>query len=59
MIGVNVALPVPREPFSFGDSNESKFSVGDITGKSSIKFWTKSKKSTIKCNAEAGVNWMS
>ena len=51
MIGVNVALPVPRELFSFGDWNESKFSVGDITGKSSFEFWTKSKKSTIKCNA--------
>ena len=48
MIGVNVALPVPREPFNFGSWNESKFSVGDITGKSSIKFWTRFKKSTIK-----------
>ena len=59
MIGVNVGVPVPREPFSFGGWNESKFGVGDITGKSSIEFWTKLKKSTIKWNAEAGVNWMS
>ncbi len=59
MIGVNVGVPVPREPFSFGGWNESKFGVGDITGKSSIGFWTKLKKSTIKWNAEAGVNWMS
>ena len=59
MIGVNVGVPVPREPFSFGGWNESKFGVGDITGKSSIAFWTKLKKSTIKWNAEAGVNWMS
>ena len=59
MIGVNVGVPVPREPFSFGGWNESKFGVGDITGKSSIQFWTKLKKSTVKWNAEAGVNWMS
>ncbi|MDE3183667.1 MAG: CoA-acylating methylmalonate-semialdehyde dehydrogenase [Bacteroidota bacterium] len=59
MIGVNVGVPVPREPFSFGGWNESKFGVGDITGKSSIEFWTQLKKSTVKWNAEAGVNWMS
>ncbi|MCC7400284.1 MAG: CoA-acylating methylmalonate-semialdehyde dehydrogenase [Chitinophagaceae bacterium] len=59
MVGVNVGVPVPREPFSFGGWNESKFGVGDITGKSSIEFWTKLKKSTTKWNSEAGVNWMS
>jgi malonate-semialdehyde dehydrogenase (acetylating)/methylmalonate-semialdehyde dehydrogenase len=59
MVGVNIGVPVPREPFSFGGWNESKFGVGDITGKSSIEFWTKLKKSTVKWNAEAGVNWMS
>ncbi|MEO5500614.1 MAG: CoA-acylating methylmalonate-semialdehyde dehydrogenase [Ginsengibacter sp.] len=59
MIGVNVGVPVPREPFSFGGWNDSKFGVGDITGKSSIEFWTKLKKTTVKWNAEAGVNWMS
>jgi len=59
MVGVNVGVPVPREPFSFGGWNESKFGVGDITGKSSIEFWTKLKKSTTKWNPEAGINWMS
>jgi len=59
MIGVNVGVPVPREPFSFGGWNDSKFGVGDITGKSSIEFWTKLKKSTTKWNPEAGINWMS
>ena len=59
MIGVNVGVPVPREPFSFGGWNESKFGVGDITGKSSIEFWTKLRKSTVKWNAESGINWMS
>lgn len=59
MVGVNVGVPVPREPFSFGGWNQSKFGVGDITGKSSIEFWTKLKKTTTKWNPEAGINWMS
>jgi malonate-semialdehyde dehydrogenase (acetylating)/methylmalonate-semialdehyde dehydrogenase len=59
MVGVNVGVPVPREPFSFGGWNESKFGVGDITGRGSIEFWTQSKKMTTKWNREAGVNWMS
>jgi malonate-semialdehyde dehydrogenase (acetylating)/methylmalonate-semialdehyde dehydrogenase len=59
MTGVNVGVPVPREPFSFGGWNQSKFGAGDITGKSSIGFWTDLKKTTIKWNPEAGVNWMS
>ena len=59
MVGVNVGVPVPREPFGFGGWNESKFGTGDITGRGSIEFWTKSKKMTTKWNKEAGVNWMS
>lgn len=59
MVGVNVGVPVPREPFSFGGWSESKFGVGDITGRGSIEFWTKSKKMTTKWNREAAVNWMS
>jgi malonate-semialdehyde dehydrogenase (acetylating)/methylmalonate-semialdehyde dehydrogenase len=59
MVGVNIGVPVPREPFSFGGWNESKFGTGDITGKSSIEFFTKPKKTTIKWNPEAKVNWMS
>ena len=59
MIGVNIGVPVPREPFSFGGWNESKFGVGDITGRSSIEFWTQNKKTTTKWNPEAQVNWMS
>ena len=59
MVGVNVGVPVPREPFGFGGWNDSKFGTGDITGRGSIEFWTKSKKMTTKWNKEAGVNWMS
>jgi len=59
MIGVNIGVPVPREPFSFGGWNESKFGVGDITGKSSIEFLTKPKKITTKWDPESKTNWMS
>lgn len=59
MIGVNIGVPVPREPFSFGGWNESKFGTGDITGKSAIELFTKLKKTTTKWNPEARVNWMS
>ena len=59
MIGVNVGVPVPREPFSFGGWNESKFGACDITGRGSIEFWTQSRKTTTKWTREAGANWMS
>jgi malonate-semialdehyde dehydrogenase (acetylating)/methylmalonate-semialdehyde dehydrogenase len=59
MVGINVGVPVPREPFGFGGWNESRFGAGDITGRSSIEFWTKTKKITTKWNREAGTNWMS
>jgi malonate-semialdehyde dehydrogenase (acetylating)/methylmalonate-semialdehyde dehydrogenase len=59
MIGVNIGVPVPREPFSFGGWNESIFGTGDITGKSSIDLFTKLKKTTTKWDPEARKNWMS
>jgi malonate-semialdehyde dehydrogenase (acetylating) / methylmalonate-semialdehyde dehydrogenase len=59
MVGVNVGVPVPREPFSFGGWNDSRFGVGDITGRGSIEFWTQAKKMTTKWNKESGTNWMS
>ena len=59
MIGVNVGVPVPREPFGFGGWGESSFGVGDVTGRGSIEFWTRTKKTTTKWNREAGTNWMS
>jgi malonate-semialdehyde dehydrogenase (acetylating)/methylmalonate-semialdehyde dehydrogenase len=48
MIGVNVGVPVPREPFGFGGWNDSRFGAGDITGKGSIPFWTQTKKITTR-----------
>ncbi len=58
MIGVNIGVPVPLEPFGFGGWNESKFGVGDITGKSSVYFWTQSKKTTSRWNTEIRQGWM-
>jgi malonate-semialdehyde dehydrogenase (acetylating)/methylmalonate-semialdehyde dehydrogenase len=48
MVGVNVGVPVPVEPFGFGGWNESKFGAGDITGKSAIEFWTQTRKITAR-----------
>lgn len=52
MVGVNVGVPVPREPFSFGGWNESKFGVGDITGHGSIELWSRTKKITARWNSK-------
>ena len=43
MIGVNIGVPVPREPFSFGGWNKSKFGNSDITGDGAIEFFTQTK----------------
>jgi malonate-semialdehyde dehydrogenase (acetylating) / methylmalonate-semialdehyde dehydrogenase len=48
MIGINIGVPVPLEPFGFGGWNESKFGALDITGKSSIEFWTQAQKTTTR-----------
>ena len=59
MFGVNIGVPVPREPFSFGGVNASKFGHGDITGKLSLDFWTNTKKITTKWEMQSDSNWMS
>lgn len=59
MVGVNVGVPVPREPFSFGGINASKFGHGDITGQHSLDFWTHMKKVTIKWEKQTDSSWMS
>lgn len=59
MVGVNVGVPVPREPFSFGGTKDSKFGHGDITGMSSLDFWTDLKKITTKWSLQKDHNWMS
>lgn len=59
MVGVNVGVPVPREPFSFGGIAASKFGHGDITGEHSLDFWSDVKKVTIKWEKQNDSNWMS
>ncbi|MCY1018053.1 CoA-acylating methylmalonate-semialdehyde dehydrogenase [Pyxidicoccus sp. MSG2] len=59
MVGVNVGVPVPREPFSFGGTGDSRFGHGDITGPSSLDFWTALKKVTRKWSARTDGSWMS
>jgi malonate-semialdehyde dehydrogenase (acetylating) / methylmalonate-semialdehyde dehydrogenase len=59
MVGVNVGVPVPREPFSFGGINASKFGHGDITGHQSLDFWSNVKKVTTKWEPQTDSSWMS
>jgi len=66
MLGVNVGIPVPREPFSFGGlyGTLSKFGSYDVTGDGAMEFFTQRVKvttkwtasySTAKTGANAGV----
>ncbi len=59
MIGINIGVPVPREPFSFGGTKSSKFGQGDITGNASLDLWTNLKKVTTKWAKQHDANWMS
>ena len=59
MLGVNVGVPVPRDPFSFGGAKDSKFGHGDITGRAAVDFWTNLKKITTKWVAQKDATWMS
>ncbi len=59
MVGVNIGVPVPREPFPFGGWNASSFGEGDLTGHGSFGFWTRTKKITTKWTDRYRSNWMS
>lgn len=59
MIGINIGVPVPREPFAFGGWNDSAFGDGDITGANAVDFWTRTKKITTKWSDTFRSNWMS
>jgi malonate-semialdehyde dehydrogenase (acetylating)/methylmalonate-semialdehyde dehydrogenase len=59
MIGVNIGVPVPREPFSFGGTKTSKYGSGDITGENGVEFWSQLKKVTVKWAESSDKNWMS
>lgn len=58
MVGVNVGVPVPREPFGFGGWNLSKFGAGNITGYDGWRFWTRPRKVTTKWAAQTDTTWM-
>jgi len=59
MCGVNIGVPVPREPFGFGGWNDSKFGHGNITGWDGFRFWTRPRKITSKWALQSDQNWMS
>jgi methylmalonic acid semialdehyde dehydrogenase len=58
MIGVNVGVPVPREPFAFGGVNLSRFGDSDITADGGLEFWTWRKKITTKWAPSKKKTWM-
>jgi len=58
MVGINIGVPVPREPFAFGGWNESKFGHGDITGYDGYRFWTRPRKVTTKWAKQVDQTWM-
>ncbi|KAJ2825644.1 hypothetical protein GGI24_003105 [Coemansia furcata] len=59
MIGVNVGVPVPREPFSFGGCKRSRFGSSDITGDAAIEFFSTRRKITTKWSVPTDQSWMS
>jgi malonate-semialdehyde dehydrogenase (acetylating)/methylmalonate-semialdehyde dehydrogenase len=59
MIGVNVGVPVPREPFAFGGWKDSKFGHGDITGMDGFHFFTRPRKVTTRWSIQTDQTWMS
>jgi len=59
MMGVNIGVPVPREPFSFGGMGASKFGDSDITGDGGIEFFTQRKKITTKWTVPTEQTWLS
>ncbi|MCY1071692.1 CoA-acylating methylmalonate-semialdehyde dehydrogenase [Nannocystis sp. RBIL2] len=59
MCGVNIGVPVPREPFSFGGWNQSLFGAGDLTGWDGLRFWTRARKLTTRWQLSKDATWMS
>ena len=59
MCGVNIGVPVPREPFAFGGWNDSKLGTGDLTGFDGFRFWTRPRKVTTRWEVAKDATWMS
>jgi len=58
MLGVNIGVPVPREPFAFGGINASKFGDFDITADGGMEFFTWRQKCTSKWAPPKKKTWM-
>jgi len=58
MVGINVGVPVPRDPFSFGGTKGSRFGHGDMTGPGGIELWSQLKKITTKWQLQSDATWM-
>jgi acyl-CoA reductase-like NAD-dependent aldehyde dehydrogenase len=58
MLGVNVGIPVPREPFTFGGlyGTLSKFGDGDITGDGAMEFFSTRRKVTVRWGESMSTN---
>jgi len=59
MVGVNVGVPVPRDPFSFGGTKDSRFGQGDLTGPGAVELWSQLKKITTRWAASPDASWTS
>jgi len=54
MVGVNIGIPVPREPFSFGGIQDSRWGTQvDITGEGGVEFFTYRRKVTTRWTESA------
>eukprot|EP01036_Dinobryon_divergens_P032058 gene32058-41575_t len=53
MLGINIGIPVPREPFSFGGlyGTKSKYGQCDVTGDGAMEFFSNRIKITSKWSA--------
>jgi malonate-semialdehyde dehydrogenase (acetylating)/methylmalonate-semialdehyde dehydrogenase len=58
MLGVNIGVPVPREPFSFGGlyGTKSKYGDMDITGDAAMEFFSNRIKITSKWPVQRSTN---
>jgi malonate-semialdehyde dehydrogenase (acetylating) / methylmalonate-semialdehyde dehydrogenase len=56
MLGVNIGIPVPREPFSFGGlyGTRSKYGAMDITGDGAVEFFSNRIKISTKWPSPTG-----
>ncbi len=59
MVGINVGVPVPRDPFSFGGTKASRFGQGDMTGPGGVELWSHAKKITTRWAPSRDASWMS